>query len=373
MEAKNIAKEISRNSDNRSKLQAQAIAMKKDIETLKKRYDSNQVQLHNFCLDLPNIPSATTPDGKDADNNVEVRCWGEKPQFSFSPRDHLDIATDLALMDNVTAAKLSGARFTVLYGQLAELQRALTRWMLDVHTTQHAYYEVYVPYLISTQALTGTGQLPKFADDLFHITNTDLYLIPTSEVPLTNLYREQIMPVSQLPLRLVAHTPCFRSEAGSYGKDTRGIIRQHQFEKVELVQLVEPSQSAAALEEITSHAEAILQGLRLPYRVLSLCSGDLGFASTQTYDLELWLPSQNKYVEVSSCSNMSDFQARRMQLRMSNGKKTELVHTLNGSGLAVGRTLAGVLENYQLEDGRVRVPDILIPYMRKDILEANPS
>jgi len=322
--------------------------------------------LRDIELGLPNLLADDVPDGSSEHDNVEVRRWSEPAAFPFDPRDHVSLGADLGLLDFDAAARISGSRFAVMRGGLARLQRALVQFMLDVHTSEHGYQETYVPYLVQAGALTGTGQLPKFEADLFKTTDeTPFYLIPTAEVPLTNLARDTIFDADQLPLRLTAHTPCFRSEAGSYGQDTRGMIRQHQFEKVELVHLVPASQSEAALEELTSHAETILQRLELPYRVVSLCAGDIGFGATRTYDLEVWLPGQNKYREISSCSNCGDFQARRMKARVRNAEtgKPELIHTLNGSGVAAGRALIAVMENYQQEDGSIRVPDVLKPWM----------
>ena len=322
--------------------------------------------LRDIELGLPNLPADDVPEGSSEHDNVEVRRWSEPAAFPFDPRDHVSLGADLGLLDFDAAARISGSRFAVMRGGLARLQRALVQFMLDVHTSEHGYQETYVPYLVQADALTGTGQLPKFEADLFKTTDeTPFYLIPTAEVPLTNLARDTIFDADQLPLRLTAHTPCFRSEAGSYGQDTRGMIRQHQFEKVELVHLVPASQSEAALEELTSHAETILQRLELPYRVVSLCAGDIGFGATKTYDLEVWLPGQNKYREISSCSNCGDFQARRMKARVRNAEtgKPELIHTLNGSGVAAGRALIAVMENYQQEDGSIRVPDVLKPWM----------
>jgi len=322
--------------------------------------------LRDIELGLPNLLADEVPDGSSEHDNVEVRRWSEPAAFPFDPRDHVSLGADLGLLDFDAAARISGSRFAVMRGGLARLQRALVQFMLDVHTSEHGYQETYVPYLVQAAALTGTGQLPKFEADLFKTTDeTPFYLIPTAEVPLTNLARDTIFDADQLPLRLTAHTPCFRSEAGSYGQDTRGMIRQHQFEKVELVHLVPASQSEAALEELTSHAETILQRLELPYRVVSLCAGDIGFGATRTYDLEVWLPGQNKYREISSCSNCGDFQARRMKARVRNAEtgKPELIHTLNGSGVAAGRALIAVMENYQQEDGSIRVPDVLKPWM----------
>ena len=326
--------------------------------------DILQSQLLNLQLDIPNIPHATTPTGNSEADNVEIRHWGEQRQFTFEPRDHVDLGGEGGL-DFEAGAKLTGARFVVIHGQLARLHRALIQFMLNLHTQEHGYREVYVPYMVNADSLRGTGQLPKFEADLFKL-NGDLgyYLIPTAEVPVTNLARDRILEIEP-PLRYVCHTPCFRSEAGSYGKDVRGMIRQHQFEKVELVQIVRPNDSYTALEELTGHAETILQRLKLPYRVVALCTGDIGFASAKTYDLEVWLPGQGKYREISSCSNFEDFQARRLRARWRNPAtgKPELVHTLNGSGLAVGRTLVAVMENYQDERGYIRIPEALKPYL----------
>ena len=325
-----------------------------------------QEELREIALGLPNLPHASVPDGRAEADNREERRWGEPRVFDFTPKDHVDLGVPTGWMDFDTAAKLAGARFVVLSGPLARLHRALIQFMLDTHTREHGYVEVYVPYLVNADSLYGTGQLPKFEQDLFKVPGErDYYLIPTAEVPVTNLARDLILDADRLPCKWVAHTPCFRSEAGSYGKDTRGMIRQHQFEKVELVQLVRPADSFAALEALTGHAEAILQRLELPYRVVSLCAGDLGFSAAKTYDLEVWLPGQQKFREISSCSNFQDFQARRLQARWRNPEtgKPELLHTLNGSGLAVGRTLVAVLENYQEADGRLRIPTALLPYM----------
>jgi len=325
-----------------------------------------QEELREFALGLPNLPHTSVPDGTSAEDNREERHWGEPRVFDFTPKDHVDLSLPGGGMDFDTAAKLAGARFVVLNGPLARLHRALIQFMLDTHTTEHGYTEVSVPYLVNAWSLYGTGQLPKFAADLFQVSGEkDLYLIPTAEVPVTNLIRDCILETDELPRKWVAHTPCFRSEAGSYGKDTRGLIRQHQFEKVELVQAVRAEDSWAALEVLTGHAEVILQRLDLPYRVVTLCTGDLGFSAAKTYDLEVWLPGQRKYREISSCSNFGDFQARRMQARRRNPEtgKPELLHTLNGSGLAVGRTLAAVLENFQQADGKVRVPAALRCYL----------
>jgi len=340
-----------------------------------------QAQMQDLLLTMPNMPHESVPVGKSEADNLEVRRVGTPRVFDFPPRDHVDVGESLKLLDFATATKISGARFTLLKGQLARMHRALTQFMLDTHTGEHGYTEVYVPYLVNADSMRGTGQLPKFEEDLFSVLRSDaeeglagmggkppnsqkLYLIPTAEVPVTNIVRDEIVALEDLPLKFVAHTPCFRSEAGSYGRDTRGMIRQHQFEKVELVQIVHPSRSFDALEELTGHAETILKRLELPYRVMALCSGDMGFSAAKTYDLEVWLPAQNTYREISSCSNFESFQARRMQARFRNDKnKPELAHTLNGSGLAVGRTLVAILENYQNEDGSVTVPSVLRPYL----------
>ena len=324
-----------------------------------------QAALHDIALGIPNMPHESVPDGKDEEDNRVERIWGELPEFDFDPKDHVDVGEGLQQLDFDSASKLTGSRFVVMADQLARLHRVLTQFMLDTHTQEHGYTEAYVPYLVNTDSLYGTGQLPKFEEDLFKLQGTDFYLIPTAEVPVTNLLRDVIVEADYMPRKWVAHTPCFRSEAGAYGRDTRGMIRQHQFDKVELVQAVRPEDSLDALEALTEHAEAILQKLELPYRVVTLCTGDLGFSSTKTYDLEVWLPGQGKYREISSCSNFLDFQARRMQARWRNPQtdKPELVHTLNGSGLAVGRTLVAILENYQQADGSVRVPEVLQPYM----------
>ncbi len=325
-----------------------------------------QVELQKIILGIPNIPAADVPDGSDEEGNREERRWGTPREFAFEPKDHVDIGVALGGMDFEAAAKITGSRFVTLHGPMARLQRALTQFMLDTHIDEHGYTEAYVPYMVNADSLQGTGQLPKFAEDLFKLSGEmEYYLIPTAEVPVTNLVRDEIIEDTDMPRRWVAHTPCFRSEAGSYGKDTRGMIRQHQFEKVEMVQIVRPHESDQALEQLTAHAETILQKLELPYRVVTLCTGDLGFSSTKTYDLEVWLPGQNAYREISSCSNFGDFQARRMQARWRNPEtgKPELVHTINGSGLAVGRALVAVLENYQQEDGTVQVPQVLRSYM----------
>jgi seryl-tRNA synthetase len=325
-----------------------------------------QAELNDILLGIPNIPHATVPEGKGEEDNQQLRTWGKPTQFDFEAKDHVDLGEQLGQIDFETAAKLTGSRFCVIQGPLAQLHRALTQFMLDTHTREHGYREVYVPYLVNSDSLKGTGQLPKFEEDLFKMEGeSGYYLIPTAEVPVTNLARDTIIDAKKLPMRYTAHTPCFRSEAGSYGKDTRGMIRQHQFEKVEMVQLVRPEDSYEALEQLTTHAENILQALKLPYRVVTLCTGDTGFSAAKTYDLEVWLPGQQKYREISSCSNFEAFQARRMQARWRNPDtgKPELLHTVNGSGLAVGRTLVAVMENYQQADGSIVIPDVLQNYM----------
>jgi seryl-tRNA synthetase len=323
-------------------------------------------EITEIALGLPNIPHPSVPDGKDENDNKEIHRWGEPRKFGFTPKDHVDVGGALGLLDFDLAAKITGARFVVMQGAIARLHRALIQFMLDLHTQEHGYTEVYVPYLVNAASLRGTGQLPKFEQDLFALKGeNNYYLIPTAEVPVTNIVRDTIQDDAKLPLKYVCHTPCFRSEAGSYGKDTRGMIRQHQFEKVEVVQVVRPADSYTALEELTGHAEKVLQKLELPYRVMALCTGDIGFAAAKTYDLEVWLPGQQKYREISSCSNFEDFQARRLQARWRNSEtgKPELVHTINGSGLAVGRTLVAILENYQEPDSHVRIPAALRSYL----------
>ncbi|MEO6566754.1 MAG: serine--tRNA ligase [Casimicrobiaceae bacterium] len=350
---------------------AQVAGLGDEVKRLEAELDRVQAAQRDFLLQLPNPTHASTPEGASEADNVEVRRWGTPPEFPFKPKDHTDVAEALGLLDFATAAKLSGARFSFLRGDLARLHRALAQFMLDTHTREHGYTECYTPYIVNADALVGTTQLPKFEADMFAVTKGGaegagerLYLISTSEITLTNSVRDEILPAAALPVKLTAHTPCFRSEAGSYGRDTRGMIRQHQFDKVELVQIVHPDRSYDALEELTGHAEVILQRLGLPYRVMALCTGDIGFAAAKTYDLEVWLPGQHAYREISSCSNCEAFQARRMQARFRNAQgKPELVHTLNGSGLAVGRTLVAVLENYQRQDGSVEVPEALLPYM----------
>lgn len=325
-----------------------------------------QLALDDLLMGIPNIPHASVPDGVDESANVEIRRWGEPRQFDFEVKDHVDLGAQLGQLDFETAAKLTGSRFTVMSNQLARLHRALIQFMLDLHTTEHGYTETYVPYMVNADSLRGTGQLPKFEEDLFKLQGEhEFYLIPTAEVPVTNIVRDVIVDDDYMPRKYACHTPCFRSEAGSYGKDTRGMIRQHQFEKVELVQVVRPEDSYQALEELTAHAEEVLKRLELPYRVITLCAGDMGFSAAKTYDLDVWLPAQNTYREISSCSNFEAFQARRMKARWRNPAtgKPELVHTLNGSGLAVGRTLVAIMENYQQQNGAIRVPDALQSYM----------
>ncbi|AOR64968.1 serine--tRNA ligase [Pectobacterium wasabiae] len=342
------------------------------LDAAKAELDQLQNEIRDLALTIPNLPDDSVPLGKDEKQNQEVARWGEPRKYNFAVRDHVELGEMAAGLDFAAAVKLTGARFVVMKGQIARLHRALAQFMLDLHTQQHGYQEAYVPYLVNHATLYGTGQLPKFGEDLFHTNplseeaeSSQYALIPTAEVPLTNLVRDEILDEESLPLKMTAHTPCFRSEAGSYGRDTRGLIRMHQFDKVELVQIVRPEDSMQALEELTTHAETVLQLLKLPYRKVLLCTGDMGFGSTKTYDLEVWLPAQDTYREISSCSNMWDFQARRMQARCrsKSDKKTRLVHTLNGSGLAVGRTLVAVLENYQQADGRIEIPEVLRSYM----------
>jgi len=352
-------------------LLAEVAGLGDELKRLEAELDRVQRELRDFLLDLPNLTHASTPVGVSADDNVEVRRWGTPRSFDFAVRDHTDLGERLGLLDFGTAAKLSGARFSFLRGDLARLHRALAQFMLDTHTREHGYTECYTPYIVNAETLVGTTQLPKFETDMFSVKKggvegegETLYLISTAEIPLTNSVRGEILPAEALPIRLTAHSPCFRSEAGSYGKDTRGMIRQHQFDKVEMVQIVHPEKSYEALEEMTRHAETILQRLELPYRVVALCTGDIGFASAKTYDLEVWLPAQNTFREISSCSNCESFQARRMQARYRSAQgKPELVHTLNGSGLAVGRTLVAVMENFQRADGGIDIPAVLHPYM----------
>lgn len=341
-------------------------SFKKSFETARQELADIQSELDNFMLNLPNLPADDVPQGDSEQDNVVVRQWGIPADFDFKVKDHVDLGEHLGMLNFEDAAKLSGARFVTIKNDMARLHRALAQFMLDCHTRDHGYQEIMVPFLVQSDALLGTGQLPKFEEDLFKVQGEKtFYLIPTAEVPVTNLVRKCILDAQHLPLKFVSHTPCFRSEAGSAGKDTRGMIRQHQFEKVELVHIVRPTYSEQALEELTGHAENILKALNLPYQTVLLCGGDLGFGATKTYDIEVWIPSQRKYREISSCSNCLDFQARRMQARWRNPEtdRPELVHTLNGSGLAVGRTLVAILENFQREDGSVAIPDVLQPYM----------
>jgi seryl-tRNA synthetase len=353
-------------------------ALGDQLQEAERHLEEIQSELNGVLLGIPNVPHASVPDGRDERDNVEVRRWGEPPAFDFNPCDHVDIGGKLGLLDFESAAKITGSRFATLAGPLARLHRALIQFMLDLHTAEHGYREVYVPYLVNADSLTGTGQLPKFEQDLFKVQRQEsgeqsqddpgdrhLYLIPTAEVPVTNLVRDVIVEADDLPRRYVCHTPCFRSEAGSYGKDTRGMIRQHQFEKVELVQIVRPEDSYETLEQLTGHAETVLRRLGLPFRTMALCAGDMGFAAAKTYDIEVWLPGQQRYREISSCSNFEDFQARRLQARWRRpqAKKPELVHILNGSGLAIGRTLVAIMENFQDREGRIHIPAVLHSYM----------
>jgi seryl-tRNA synthetase len=348
-----------------------------ELADLESRLGAVQQRLEDFMLVVPNVPHESVPAGRSSDDNVEVRKIGTPRALGFAPRDHVDLGAGLGLLDFDAATKIAGARFTLMKGSLARLHRALAQFMLDVHSQEHGYTEVYAPYLVNADSMRGTGQLPKFEADLFAVPRGEegkFYLIPTAEVPVTNIVRGEIVPLESLPLKFVCHSPCFRSEAGSYGKDTRGMIRNHQFDKVELVQVVHPKDSYDALEQLTGHAEQILKRLELPYRVVSLCTGDMGFAAAKTYDIEVWLPGQSAYREISSCSNFEAFQARRMQARYRNEKgKPELVHTLNGSGLAVGRTLIAVMENYQRKDGGIDIPVALRPYMGEIAALAPPS
>ena len=356
--------------EDTSAIMTEVATLGDELKQLEAQLERVQQELNAFLSVIPNMPHESVPPGKSEADNIEMRKIGNIPQFAFEVKDHVSIGEELGL-DFDTAAKISGARFSLLKGGLARLHRALAQFMLDTHIDRHDYTEVYVPYLVNTDSMRGTGQLPKFEEDLFRVPRVmgeegeaNFYLIPTAEVPVTNMVRDSIVPLEQLPLKFVAHTPCFRSEAGSYGRDTRGMIRQHQFDKVELVQIVHPEKSYEGLEALLGHAEVILQKLGLPYRVVKLCTGDMGFSAALTYDIEVWLPAQNTYREISSCSNFEAFQARRMQARFRNAQgKPELLHTLNGSGLAVGRTLVAVLENYQQADGSVVIPNVLRPYM----------
>ncbi|AOA57630.1 serine--tRNA ligase [Acinetobacter larvae] len=357
--------QIKKSGGDASELMARMGAIGDEIKAIEAELNQLQAEIEALSLSIPNLPDESVPAGKDENDNVEVLTWGTPRQFDFAIKDHTDLGEWMGGLEFDTASKLTGSRFSVLKGPLARLQRALTQFMLDTHSLKHGYTEAYVPYLVNADSLRGTGQLPKFEEDLFKLQGEkEYYLIPTAEVPVTNFVRDEIIDADRLPLKYTAHTPCFRSEAGSYGRDTRGLIRQHQFEKVEMVQIVKPEHSMQALEELVGHAEAILQALGLPYRKIVLCGGDMGFSAIKTYDLEVWVPSQNTYREISSCSNMGDFQARRMKARYRvDQKKTEFVHTLNGSGLAVGRTLLAVMENYQRADGSIEVPEVLRPYL----------
>ena len=360
---------LKKNGKDASELLAQMQAVSGDIKKAEEDLKALQDKINEAALQIPNIPADDVPVGESEEDNVEVRKWGTPRQFDFEIKDHTDVGEGLGQLDFAAAAKLTGSRFNVLTGQLAQLHRALIQFMLNTHTVKYGYTECYVPYIVNSASLKGTGQLPKFEEDLFKLTNhtnneeMGFYLIPTAEVPMTNLVRGERLEASQLPLKFTAHTPCFRSEAGSHGRDTRGLIRQHQFEKVEMVNIATAEQSDELLEKMTAQAEYILQQLELPYRVVKLCTGDMGFSALRTYDIEVWVPSQDTYREISSCSNCGDFQARRMGTRVKDGKKTELAHTLNGSGLAVGRTLLAIMENHQNADGSITIPEVLRPYM----------
>lgn len=360
---------LKKNGEDASELLAEMQAVSGDIKKAEEDLKALQDKINEAALQIPNIPADDVPEGESEEDNVEVRKWGTPKQFDFEIKDHTDVGEGLGQLDFAAAAKLTGSRFNVLTGQLAHLHRALIQFMLNTHTVKYGYTECYVPYIVNSDSLKGTGQLPKFEEDLFKLTNhtnndgMGFYLIPTAEVPMTNLVRGERLEASQLPLKFTAHTPCFRSEAGSHGRDTRGLIRQHQFEKVEMVNIATAAQSDELLEQMTAQAEYILQQLELPYRVVKLCTGDMGFSALRTYDIEVWLPSQDTYREISSCSNCGDFQARRMGTRVKDGKKTELAHTLNGSGLAVGRTLLAIMENHQNADGSITIPEVLRPFM----------
>ena len=351
--------------EDTSSAQAEVRALGEEMKQSEAALKRIEEELNLKLLSVPNVPLDSVPEGADEEDNVEIRSWGERPVFTFSPRSHVELGESLGILDFERAAKLSGARFALYRAAGARLERALINFMLDLHTSENGYTETLPPFMVNTRAMTGTGQLPKFAEDSFRIEGFDYWLIPTAEVPLTNIHAGEILEEDDLPVNLVAHTPCFRSEAGSYGRDTVGLIRQHQFNKVELVKIVKPEQSEAELERLTANAEEVLRRLELPYRVVALCSGDLGFSAAKTYDIEVWVPTQEKYREISSCSVFTDFQARRMGLRFRRGKKgkPEFAHTLNGSGLAVGRTVVAILENRQREDGSIAVPRVLRPYM----------
>lgn len=360
---------LKKNGEDASELLAEMQSISGDIKKAEEDLKALQDKINEAALQIPNIPADDVPEGESEEDNLEVRKWGTPRQFDFEIKDHTDVGEGLGQLDFAAAAKLTGSRFNVLTGQLAQLHRALIQFMLNTHTVKYGYTECYVPYIVNSDSLKGTGQLPKFEEDLFKLTNhtnndgMGFYLIPTAEVPMTNLVRGERLEASQLPLKFTAHTPCFRSEAGSHGRDTRGLIRQHQFEKVEMVNIATAEQSDELLEQMTAQAEYILQQLELPYRVVKLCTGDMGFSALRTYDIEVWVPSQDTYREISSCSNCGDFQARRMGTRVKDGKKTELAHTLNGSGLAVGRTLLAIMENHQNADGSITIPEVLRPFM----------
>jgi seryl-tRNA synthetase len=352
--------------EDASEILAEMEQVNQDLKSNEHELELLLNELHAWMLELPNLPDESVPDGNSEDDNKEVKKWGDVPSFDFEVKDHVDLGESIGGLDFETGAKITGSRFVTMHGGIAKLHRALIQFMVDTHVSEHGYMEVYVPYIVNSESLTGTGQLPKFKEDLFKLDHeNDYYLIPTAEVPVTNIWRDRIAKEDDLPIKNVCHTPCFRSEAGSYGRDTRGMIRQHQFEKVEMVQLVKPESSWRMLEELLQHAENILQKLNLAYRVVTLCTGDLGFSSSKTYDIEVWLPAQNTYREISSCSNFLDFQARRLKARWKNPltKKTELLHTLNGSGLAIGRTLVAIMENYQDKDGNIIIPEALQSYM----------
>ena len=366
--------EIKAKGEDTENLLEKVTSIKNQLEKNEEELTATQQELNELIIVIPNIPHESVPDGNSDEDNQLIREWGEKPNFDFKINDHVDLGESLEQIDFDSATQITSSRFVVMKGQIAHLHRALIQFMLDIHISEHGYQEVNVPYLVNADSCTNTGQLPKFKEDLFHIKDQDFYLIPTAEIPVTNIVKDKIINDIELPLKFVCHSPCFRSEAGSYGKDTRGMIRQHQFEKVELVQIVRPENSYNVLEKLTLNAETILKKLNLPYRVVTLCAGDLGFAAAKTYDIEVWLPSQNTYREISSCSNFESFQARRMKARWRNSKtnKIELLHTLNGSGLAVGRTLIAVMENYQTKNGDIIVPDVLRQYMSNESIIKKP-
>ena len=366
--------EIKAKGEDTENLHEKVTSIKNQLEKNEEELTAIQQELNELIIVIPNIPHESVPDGNSDEDNQLIREWGEKQNFDFKINDHVDLGESLEQIDFDSATQITSSRFVVMKGQIARLHRALIQFMLDIHISEHGYQEVNVPYLVNADSCTNTGQLPKFKEDLFHIKDQDFYLIPTAEIPVTNIVKDKIINDIELPLKFVCHSPCFRSEAGSYGKDTRGMIRQHQFEKVELVQIVRPENSYNVLEKLTLNAETILKKLNLPYRVVTLCAGDLGFAAAKTYDIEVWLPSQNTYREISSCSNFESFQARRMKARWRNSKtnKIELLHTLNGSGLAVGRTLIAVMENYQTKNGDIIIPDVLRQYMSNESIIKKP-